>query len=94
MKPKVKIESPASTPANLAVLYILTFTTLRDDPKYICAVGFEPNPSHTAPLKEIEEAFSSCGWRAHFFTQTAVSNYSGTTQFYTDNAMGYKVFNC
>ena len=68
-----------------------TLLPLRDDPKYICAIGFEPNPNHAAPLKEIEEAFSNCGWRAHFFTETAVSNYTGTTQFYTDNAMGYKV---
>ena len=64
---------------------------LREDPRYICAVGFEPNPNHAAPLKEVEEAFAECGWRARFFTETAVSNYTGTTQFFTDNAMGYKV---
>ena len=65
--------------------------TTRDDPKYICAIGFEPNPNHVAPLREIELSFAKCGWRAHFFTKTAVSNYTGTTQFYTDNAMGHKV---
>ena len=65
--------------------------TTRDDPKYICAVGFEPNPNHVAPLREIELSFAKCGWRAHFFTKTAVSNYTGTTQFYTDNEMGHKV---
>ena len=64
---------------------------LRDDPRYICAVGFEPNPNHAAPLKEVEEAFAECGWRARFFTETAVSNYTGTTQFFTDNAMEKKV---
>ena len=64
---------------------------IRDDARYVCAVGFEPNPSHTATLKEIEEAFSSCGWRAYFFTQTAVSNYSGTTQFYTSHDRAHKV---
>ena len=67
------------------------YQNYRDDPKYICAVGFEPNPNHAATLQEIEESYAKCGWRAHFLTKTAVSNYTGTTQFYTDNAMGYKV---
>lgn len=69
----------------------LFFQNYRDDLKYICAVGFEPNPNHAEALKEIEETYAMCDWRAHFFTKTAVSNYTGTTQFYTDNAMGYKV---
>ena len=73
-----------------ACVYLLS-PLFRDDVRHICAVGFEPNPRHAAALKEIEESFTSCGWRAYFFTETAVSNYSGTAEFYTDNVMGKKV---
>ena len=77
---------------NAAVsLYVLKKS--RDDPEYVCAVGFEPNPSHAAQLIELQTAFGKCGWRAYFFVKTAVSTYSGTTQFFSDNAMGYKVGN-
>ena len=58
--------------------------SLRDDPSHICAVGFEPNPKHAAKLKEIESAYSACGWRTRFFTETAVSDYSGTTELFPD----------
>ena len=75
---------------NECIVHNLPFY-VRDDPKYICAVGFEPNPNHVAPLKKIEHAYLECGWRAHFFTETAVSNYSGTTKFFTDHVMKYKV---
>ena len=47
------------------------------DKKNICAVGFEPNPNHVLPLREIELSFAKCGWRTKFFTKTAVSNYTG-----------------
>ena len=66
--------------------------TYSDDPAYICAVGFEPNPRHAPGLKEIERAYLDCAWRAHFFTETAVSNYTGSTKFYTDNWLEYKVW--
>ena len=50
----------------------------------ICAVGFEPNNHHTKYLKEIEESYNKCNWRVKFFTETAVSDHNGETQFYTD----------
>ena len=54
------------------------------NPLSICAVGFEPNPSHTKYLKEIETSYNKCGWRVMFFTETAVSNREGNATFYTD----------
>jgi len=50
----------------------------------ICAIGFEPNPSHKEYLKEIESSYNKCGWQVTFFTETAVSNRAGTAAFYTD----------
>ena len=47
-------------------------------------MGFEPNPKHAARLKEIERAYTACGWRTRFFTETAVSDYSGTTELFPD----------
>ena len=55
-----------------------------NSPLSICAVGFEPNPSHTKYLKEIETSYNKCGWRVMFFTETAVSNREGNVKFYTD----------
>jgi hypothetical protein len=43
----------------------------------VCSVGFEPNPSHTKRLKALEDAYKKCGWRVHFFTETAVSDHNG-----------------
>jgi hypothetical protein len=40
----------------------------------VCSVGFEPNPRHTAALKDLEKSYNECGWRVKFFTKTAVSN--------------------
>ena len=58
-------------------LYLQNIFNTRDDKKNICAVGFEPNPNHVLPLREIESSFAKCGWRTNFFTKTAVSNYTG-----------------
>ena len=58
--------------------------TLSDDLSGICAVGFEPNPKHAAKLKEIERAYSACSWKTRFFTETAVSDYTGTTELFPD----------
>ena len=58
-------------------LYLQNIFNTRDDKKNICAVGFEPNPNHVLPLREIELSFAKCGWRTKFFTETAVSNYTG-----------------
>ena len=54
------------------------------NPLSICAVGFEPNPSHTKHLKEIETSYNECGFQVMFFTETAVSNRDGNAAFYTD----------
>jgi len=34
------------------------------DPADICSVGFEPNPAHEKHLKEMEEAYATCGIKA------------------------------
>ena len=62
----------------------ITNPSFSSDRSNVCAVGFEPNPKHATKLKEIEKAYTDCGWRTHFFTETAVSNYSGTTELYLD----------
>ena len=54
--------------------------------RVVCAVGFEPNYRHSQYLKELERRYDSCGWRATFMTQSAVSDHNGTTKFYTDEA--------
>lgn len=51
----------------------------------ICAVGFEPNAHHTQALKDIEQAHRACGWRSHFYTETAAAHDYGTISFLTDN---------
>ena len=62
----------------------ITNPSFSSDRSNVCAVGFEPNPKHASKLKAIEKAYTGCGWRTHFFTETAVSNYSGTTELYLD----------
>ena len=34
---------------------------------------------------EIEAAYAKCGWTVKFFTETAVSNYDGEANFFTDD---------
>ena len=53
--------------------------------KIVCAVGFEPNSHHTKYLKEVESSYNKCGWNVKFFTQSAVSDHNGMTQFYSDD---------
>ena len=50
----------------------------------ICAVGFEPNEHHTTLLRSIEETYKQCGWKAKFYTQTAVSHTYGEVDFISD----------
>ena len=38
----------------------------------ICAVGWEPNPLHTAYLRELERSYRRCGYRVTIFTGTGV----------------------
>lgn len=55
---------------------------LKLDPKYICAVGFEPNPKHVNRLYSLQDAYKRCGWSVNIFTQTAVSDRAGNTTFF------------
>ena len=48
----------------------------------VCAIGFEPNFQHTKYLKELEKAYNQCGWKVKIFTETAVSDHNGKTNFY------------
>ena len=36
---------------------------LRDDQKFICAVGFEPNVIHNDVLTRLQDHYQACGWR-------------------------------
>ena len=41
-------------------------------------------------FSDIQRSYQACGWRAHFLTQTGVSNHSGEGTFYSDGAMQMK----
>ena len=47
----------------------------------ICAVGFEPNPSHTDHLQGMAANYSTCGIRVIMFTETGVSNKDAVGSF-------------
>ena len=51
----------------------------------VCAIGFEPNPTHRKRLRQLETAYKQCGWKVKIFTDTAVSDHEGITTFYTDD---------
>ena len=34
---------------------------------------------------DLEESYNSCDWRLKIFTETAVSDHHGTTEFFSDN---------
>ena len=57
----------------------------------ICALGFEPNIKHTATLKGIEQNLKCRGYKAKFFTETAVSTTDSTLTFYGDEAADEQV---
>ena len=48
---------------------------LKDDLKEICVVGFEPNPRHTAGLREIQEEYTKCGWSLRFRSMRVIKSY-------------------
>ena len=52
------------------------------DSKYICAVGFEPNPIHVERLHKLETAYGHCGWNVYFYKNMALSDKEGTLTFY------------
>ena len=39
----------------------------------VCAVGWEPNPAHTAYLARLQAAYRRCGWRVEIHTETGVA---------------------
>jgi hypothetical protein len=53
-------------------------------PHELCAVGFEPNPTHAPALTALQEAYKEHGWRVHFFTGVAVSTIDGEAHFHLD----------
>ena len=57
--------------------------------RVVCAVGIEPNSHHTLYLKRIEKGYNKCGWKVKFLTETAVSDHSGQSRFFTDEAYEY-----
>ena len=55
---------------------------LRSDPKYVCAVGFEPNPMIAPILENMEKSYRKCGWNVYFFKKTALFDQKGNITFY------------
>jgi len=56
----------------------------------VCAVGFEPNPSHEPVLRALQTHFSKCGFKTHFFTSTAASDEEkADAAFFTDGQGQY-----
>ena len=59
-----------------------------------CACSKKPLQSFQTKLSpffsDIQRSYQACGWRAHFLTQTGVSNHSGEGTFYSDGAMQMK----
>jgi len=51
----------------------------------ICAFGFEANPRWTSTLHEIEKAYAAQGWRAKWFAPAAVSNETGSIEFFLES---------
>ena len=47
----------------------------------VCAVGWEPNPLHTAYLRELERSYRRCGYRVTIFTGTGVGVRRGNLTF-------------
>ena len=56
----------------------------------VCAIGFEPNARHTPALLDVEQAHKACGWRSHFYTETAAAHDYGTIEFFSDNDMTHR----
>jgi hypothetical protein len=40
-------------------------------------------------ITDLESTYTKCGWKAHFYTKSAVSNQDGFTQFYSDDAVDH-----
>ena len=55
---------------------------MKSNPRYVCSVGFEPNPKHSPILESLETAYQKCGWNARFLTNTALYDQKGNITFY------------
>lgn len=68
------------------VLFDRAFGKERKNPR-TCAIGFEPNPVHTARHRALQAAYASMGWRYYFFP-AGVGAQNGILSFYlnSDNA--------
>lgn len=42
------------------------------DKSQVCAVGWEPNPTHTERLQNLSDAYNKCGFRTIIYTETGV----------------------
>ena len=51
------------------------------NPSQVCAVGFEPNPSHETYLKQLEDKYRMCGWNVMINTRTGVGSKNAVTRF-------------
>ena len=84
-----KLYEPELYPkANVHTIFNSQFGSIEErtlHKQIICAVGFEPNSHHTEYLKQVESSYNKCGWNVKFFTQSAVSDHNGMTQFYSDD---------
>ena len=47
----------------------------------VCAVGWEPNPGHTAYLARLQAAYRRCGWRVEIHTETGVGARQEVAEF-------------
>ena len=51
----------------------------------VCSIGFEANDQHTTHLTTLQESYRTNGLPCVIFTDTAVSTYDGTIDFYYDS---------
>ena len=81
-----KMYEPEKYPGSLwGQRFESAFGGARGSKRGLCAVGFEPNPGHTGMLERLEAHYQTCGWRAHFFTETAVTAENGSVDLYIDD---------
>ena len=55
------------------------------DPKYICAVGFEPNVIQRDRLEQLENSYREVGFPCTIFTETAIYGEEKYLTFYRDD---------
>jgi hypothetical protein len=55
-----------------------------EDRREICAIGFEPNPTHTGYLQRLQDNLQCRGRRVHIFTESAATTNASQLTFYAD----------